>query len=145
MWVGGGLVVALLLLAAAAGAPAQPAIHEQGGGSASVDAMPAGPSVAVRLEEIRRRIQAALLYPRSARRQGLEGVAWVRFEIDREGTALGIELARSSGHALLDRAARRSVQRAGKLPWVYGRIEVPVRFSLERHGGLRSGSAGGPG
>ena len=139
------VVLAALLLGAATGAFAEGAIRVGADGAASVDALPAGPSVEVRLEEIRRRIQAALVYPRSARRLGYEGVAWVRFEIDREGAAQGVELSRSSGHAQLDRAARRSVQRAGKLPWIYGRIEIPVRFSLERHGGLRRGSDEGPG
>jgi protein TonB len=95
-----------------------------------VDAEPHGPSVEERLEEIRRRLQAALVYPPIARRLGLEGVAWVRFEVGRGGAAQGVALARSSGHAVLDRAARRTVDRAGPLPWVYGRIEVPIRFSL---------------
>jgi protein TonB len=92
--------------------------------------MPHGPTVAQRLEEIRRRLQAALYYPPIARRQGVEGVAWVRFEIGRDGAPHDVALARSSGHPVLDRAARRTVDRVGRLPWVYGRIEVPIRFSL---------------
>jgi TonB family protein len=95
-----------------------------------VDVLPHGPTVDERLEEIRRRLQAALYYPPIARQLGLEGVAWVRFEIDHEGTAHDVSVARSSGHAVLDRAARATVDRAGRLPWVYGRIEVPIRFSL---------------
>jgi TonB family protein len=95
-----------------------------------VDALPHGPTVDERLEEIRRRLQAALYYPPIARQLGLEGVAWVRFEIDREGTAHDVAVARSSGQPVLDRAARATVDRAGRLPWVYGRIEVPIRFSL---------------
>ncbi|MCL4686755.1 TonB family protein [Myxococcota bacterium] len=95
------------------------------------DALPGGPTVDARLEEIRRRLQAALVYPPIARRIGLEGTAWLRFEIDREGAAHDVAVARSSGHAVLDRAARQTVGRAGRLPWVYGRIEVPIRFSLD--------------
>ena len=98
------------------------------------DALPAGPGVEERLEEIRRLLQAALYYPPIARQIGLEGVAWVRFEIDRAGAAFDVDVARSSGHEILDRAARRTVDRAGRLPWVYGRIEVPIRFSLETPG-----------
>ena len=95
------------------------------------DALPGLPTVDARLEEIRRRLQAALVYPPIARRIGLEGTAWLRFEIDREGAARDVAVARSSGHAVLDRAARQTVDRAGRLPWVYGRIEVPIRFSLD--------------
>jgi hypothetical protein len=33
---------------------------------------------------------------------------------------------------VLDAAARKTVEAAGKLPWVHGRIEVPIRFSLRQ-------------
>jgi protein TonB len=130
-----GAALAALAVAAAAGAAAAGAPSAQLAAAAAdrarfIDAEPRGPSVEERLEEIRRRIQAALYYPPIARRQGLEGVAWVQFEIDRGGTPHDVALARSSGHPVLDRAARRTVDRAGRLPWVYGRIEVPIRFSL---------------
>lgn len=95
------------------------------------DAQPSGPSVDERLDEIRRRLAAALEYPPIARRLELEGTAWLRFEIDRQGVAHDVEVSRSSGHDVLDRAALRSVERAGPLPWVYGRIEVPIRFALD--------------
>ncbi|MEB2344195.1 MAG: energy transducer TonB [Deltaproteobacteria bacterium] len=101
------------------------------GGPRFQDAQPAGPSVEERLEEIRRRLAAVLEYPPIARRLELEGTAWLRFEVDRAGVAHAVELARSSGHDVLDRAALRTVGRAGPLPWVYGRIEVPVRFALD--------------
>jgi outer membrane biosynthesis protein TonB len=32
---------------------------------------------------------------------------------------------------VLDRAALRVAARAGPLPWVYGTIEVPIRFALD--------------
>jgi protein TonB len=97
-----------------------------------VDAAPPGRSVAERLAEIRRRIQAALVYPRLARQQQLEGEALVRFDIDPDGTPREVELFRSSGMPSLDRAARSAVEHAAPLPWVYGRLEVPVRFELDR-------------
>jgi chorismate mutase len=108
----------------------RPDAGEGGERARFLDAMPEGPGVAERLEEIRRALQAAVDYPPIARLRGLEGVAWVRFEIDREGAARDVVLTRSSGHAVLDQAAQRTVGRAGKLPWVHGRIEVPIRFSL---------------
>jgi TonB family protein len=96
-----------------------------------VDAIPRGPSVATRLTEIRRRIQAAVVYPPLARRQQFEGVTLVRFEIEPDGTPQGVVVHRSSGRPSLDRAATGAVERAAPLPWVYGRLEVPVRFALE--------------
>jgi cyclohexadienyl dehydratase len=95
------------------------------------DVSPGGPSVAERLDEIRLRLQAAVAYPPIARRLALEGTAWLRFEIDRTGAPRAAEVSRSSGHAVLDRAALRALADAGPLPWVYGRIEVPVRFALD--------------
>lgn len=125
--------IALAALAAAGIAPAPPAVRAEQAGAPPLlqDAQPSGPSVEERLDEIRRRLQDALDYPPIARRLELEGTAWLRFEIDRRGAPHGVEVVRSSGHDVLDRAARRTVDRAGPLPWVYGRIEVPVRFSLE--------------
>lgn len=96
-----------------------------------MDAMPRGPSVDERLAEIRRRIQAAVVYPPAARARRLEGVATVGFRIDpTSGLAQGIRVVGSSGHPSLDRAATQSVVRAGALPWVYGDLSVPVRFQL---------------
>lgn len=96
-----------------------------------VDALPSAPSVDSRLEIIRKRIQAALVYPPLARRHGQAGEVRVRFQISAEGRAQGIETHASSGMWLLDRAAERSVQAAAPLPYVWGRLEVPVRFDLD--------------
>jgi TonB family protein len=136
------LALGLALLAAPAPAPraaeAEPAAAVEIGAVAAeprvedVDAVPRGPSLDERLAEIRRRIQEAVEYPPLARRRRLEGVARVGFEIDpQERRALGVALVASSGHPLLDRAAERSVARAAALPWVHGRLEVPVRFALD--------------
>jgi len=96
-----------------------------------VDAVPAGPSVSARLAKIRGRIQAALVYPRLARRQGVEGEALLRFEVGRDGAAQAVEIFTTSGKPSLDRAALHAVYSAAPLPWVYGRLEVPVHFALE--------------
>ena len=93
---------------------------------------PQGPTARERVAEIHRRIQQVVIYPDLARRNGITGVSRVRFEVGREGRARNIELADSSGFGLLDRAARAAVMQVQGLPWVYGRLEVPVRFSLER-------------
>ncbi len=96
-----------------------------------IDAVPRGPSVEDRLAEIRRRIQQALVYPASARQRGLTGVSELEFVIGVGGLAEDVRLVDSSGHPILDEAAQRSLQAAGVLPRVYGRLRVPVRFDLE--------------
>jgi protein TonB len=124
------VVVTALLLATPA-----PAIEEIAAADTAevrfVDAAPRGPGVEARLAEIRRRIQAGLVYPPLARRQRIEGVTLVRFAIETDGAPRDVEVHRSSGVPSLDRAARRAVAGARPLPWVYGRLEVPVRFELE--------------
>jgi TonB family protein len=95
-----------------------------------IDAVPRGPTLKERLAEIRRRIQQALVYPPSARQRGLAGVSELEFVIGVDGLAEDITLVGSSGHGILDRAAQRSVEAAGVLPRVYGRLRVPVRFDL---------------
>jgi len=125
----GAALVAIVALAAwglGEEARAQPA-----GPHAPVDAAPSGPSLDARLAEIQRLIQQALVYPPIERKRGAAGEALVAFHIDGAGRAASIELARSTGYPLLDRAALRAVAAAGPLPYVYGRLEVPVRFQLD--------------
>lgn len=76
-------------------------------------------------------------YPRSARMRHEEGVAHVRFRIDRNGVVLGYELVSSSGHASLDAATLELIQRASPLPQppqeIPGAVQelvVPVDYSL---------------
>jgi len=83
-----------------------------------------------RLGEIHRRVQAAARYPLEARMQAESGEAWVAFMITPDGMPLGVTTSRSSGSPVLDRAAEEAVRRAGRLPLVYGRVRVPVRFEL---------------
>jgi TonB family protein len=116
--------LAALLLAHALPAPAAPPEEP-------VDALPLAPSPSQRLDEIRRRVQAAVVYPKRARELGLEGTARIQFEIGADGLARGVATVQSSGHALLDRAAERGALDAGRLPALYGRIRIPVRFELQ--------------
>jgi TonB family protein len=96
--------------------------------------MPGGVPYEVRVAEIRRRIQEALVYPPLARLRQVEGESTVAFEIAASGNAAGVEVVRSSGSSLLDRAAARAVHDAAPLPPVMGRLRVPVRFALEERG-----------
>ncbi len=47
------------------------------------------------------------------------------------GGAREVRVHRTSGLPSLDRAALRAVEAAAPLPWVYGVLEVPVRFELD--------------
>jgi protein TonB len=118
---------AVALLASALAARAEPAGSARG---AAEDAVPLGPRVDERLARIRERIQAAVVYPPLARLRRLEGVAQVRFAIAVDGSPQQLSVEGSTGHAILDRAALAAVRAAAPLPWVYGLLEVPVRFEL---------------
>lgn len=82
-------------------------------------------------------------YPRAARRAGLEGIAQVRFVIDRSGTLRERELVASSGHAVLDRAALELLERAAPYPRLPGRIAVElIELTLPVEYRLRDASRG---
>jgi periplasmic protein TonB len=116
--------------AARAGAPEEARAEVGVARVAYEDAAPRGPGVEERLAQIRQRIQAALVYPPLARLHRLEGEARVQFAIAPDGRPAELAVAGSAGHAILDRAALAAVEGAAPLPWVYGRLEVPVRFEL---------------
>lgn len=74
-------------------------------------------------------------YPTEARSRRLEGVALVRFTMNRQGRVQSVTLAQSSGHAVLDREALGLLQRAQPLPpppaEIVGEtltLTVPVEF-----------------
>lgn len=78
---------------------------------------------------------AALLreevYPRAAIDAGLEGRAVLLLTLDATGRVMAVELAASSGHALLDDAALRAATRIGGLPEGRRQVLLPVDFRLE--------------
>lgn len=123
------LLVLPLLLSVQAGAQEPlPAVAAKP--PAYTDAVPRSPSVNQRLAEIARRVQAVSQYPALARERGVAGVSQVSFAVGSGGVPEQVETAATSGHLVLDRAARRAVEDAAPLPFVYGRITVPVEFSL---------------
>ncbi len=76
-------------------------------------------------------------YPSASRRDSEEGVAYLRFTMDRSGTVLVKRLDRSSGHTALDQETLALVERAQPLPppppeMTNERFEfvVPVQFQL---------------
>lgn len=82
-------------------------------------------------------------YPGDARQRKRAGVAWVRFQVDRDGKLLASELVTSSGTVLLDREALQVLERAQPLPAPpvtllrQGTVTVtlPVSFRLDDDGG----------
>ncbi len=76
-------------------------------------------------------------YPRQAERQRQQGVAYVRFSVDRQGNVTHPRIGRSSGHPLLDEETLATVRRASPVPPppadVKGdpvEVMVPVSFFL---------------
>jgi protein TonB len=78
----------------------------------------------------------APVYPDEARRMRQEGVVMLEVLVSSGGSAEEVTVIRSSGYALLDRAAAEAVRqwtfqpaRTAGLP-VACRVQIPVRFSL---------------
>lgn len=83
------------------------------------------------------RLQRSKRYPEMARSRGEEGVALVRFTLDRDGNVLSAAIVRSTHSSLLDEEAVMLVRRAAPLPPVPAELAgatvtltVPVTFSL---------------
>lgn len=76
-------------------------------------------------------------YPDSARRQGIEGEALLRFQVLTDGHVASVTVSRSAGHADLDRAAVDAVRAWRFEPARRGEekvavwVTLPVRFQLQ--------------
>ncbi|MEW6514391.1 MAG: TonB family protein [Pseudomonadota bacterium] len=70
-------------------------------------------------------------YPREAIERGWEGRVVLLLAIDAAGRVTGIEVASSSGHAILDDAALRAATRITALPGGRRQVLLPVEFRLE--------------
>lgn len=75
-------------------------------------------------------------YPDIARREGKEGRVLLRVLVDEEGRTKAIEINKSSGHDMLDRAAAAAIKkwrfvpaRAGTKP-IETWVKVPIEFQL---------------
>lgn len=89
------------------------------------------------LREVRRLLEKHKTYPWMARRQHREGVVVLKFTIGRDGEIAHRQIARSSGHEVLDDAAQETLLKVGRfppLPPALGRshlnIQVPLAFRL---------------
>lgn len=78
-------------------------------------------------------------YPTTARRKGLQGEAVLRVLVNASGQPERIEIMRSSGHRLLDRAALAAVRDWRFRPAtdvgapIASWVEIPITFRLEAH------------
>lgn len=86
---------------------------------------------------IRSQIARAKNYPSSAREEGLEGKAFLAFKLRKDGRAFDISVVRSSGHAILDKAAEKAIKDASpfpKIPDLLDRkvalLKIPITFIL---------------
>jgi protein TonB len=83
------------------------------------------------------RLNPAPAYPAAAKRKGIQGLVLLRVEVDEGGEPLKVEVAETSGHALLDAAALDAVRRWRFEPArrsgqpVKGHAQVPIRFKIE--------------
>jgi protein TonB len=84
---------------------------------------------------LRARAQAALskqlFYPEEAISKGWEGDVMLLLTLSAQGEVIGVELARSSGHTILDNAARTAAGKLGKLRSGSGQLLLPVEFRLD--------------
>lgn len=70
-------------------------------------------------------------YPRQAIERGWEGRVVLLLALDAAGRVTAIEVASSSGHAILDDAALRAATRITVLPGGRRQVLLPVEFRIE--------------
>lgn len=79
-------------------------------------------------------------YPLAARRLGIEGKVVLLVEILESGNVASVQVARGSGHGMLDQSALQAVERWRFVPARRGgeavgaSVEVPISFRLEDSG-----------
>jgi protein TonB len=112
-----------------------------GGGVGAGQGTGAGSGSALQgyLGNVRQLLERQKKYPWMARRRHLQGVVIIMFTIAAGGQIESSRIRRSSGHDLLDKAARETLHRVGRfppLPAVLNRrkltIEVPLAFRLRQ-------------
>lgn len=107
--------------------------------ASQTDAEPATPRPAALPRRLQgsalRHAQAALskhlFYPPEAVTRGLEGEVVLLLTLTESGQLASAEIARSSGHALLDQAALEAARSIGALPGSPRQTLFPVNFRLQ--------------
>ncbi len=84
------------------------------GALAAVDAMAYAQQLGIFNNDIIRRVYAEIRYPRSAIRRSLQGNLELDVTLDRSGSLIKVEVAQSSGYAMLDKSALSAAEKAFK-------------------------------
>jgi protein TonB len=86
---------------------------------------------------VTRAIHRKYQYPARADRMGLEGRVLIEIIVDGGGAIVGTQVVQSSGHAILDQAALRSIRSVGKMPsppsalgWTRRSLRIPFVYQL---------------
>jgi protein TonB len=89
-------------------------------------------------QEVGRRVNGKVDYPRLAQQKGWEGTARIRVEIGRDGKVRAVALSQSSGYELLDVKALEIVKRVRVPPvpsQLIGRefsVDFPIAFKIPK-------------
>lgn len=83
------------------------------------------------VRRVQEQLMRRLLYPPEAVAQGLEGEVIVLLRLDKSGHVLDVSISRSSGHALLDDAAKRALVTLGRQRGDARELLIPVVFALD--------------
>ena len=81
---------------------------------------------------IKEKIQKKIVYPRIARRRGLQGKTVISFVICADGSVRDLKVVESSGYAVLDKSAIKTVKMAAPFPKppVSAELVIPITFRL---------------
>ncbi|NOY17559.1 MAG: energy transducer TonB [Gammaproteobacteria bacterium] len=66
-------------------------------------------------QRLKQAIRARFTYPRIARRMGWEGLVGISLHIEDDGSLNQVQIARSSGHKILDENARKTIEGIGRI------------------------------
>lgn len=108
-------------------------------GTGPVAAVPNQPALTPAIEEAQPEYSQnpPISYPNRARRKGYEGTVLLEVLVNRNGTVDDLRILASSGYAILDSSAVKSVKTWSFKPAKKGKntvamwVQVPVRFKLE--------------
>lgn len=118
--------------------PSAPAAPASSAGTADPSSTAAGADSRSWKGELSAWLQAHKSYPAPARERGEEGTVSVTFVVARDGRVLNVVADRSSGFAVLDRAATAMLRDArlppfsAAMPQAQMTVSVALRYTLER-------------
>ncbi|HRD87637.1 MAG: energy transducer TonB [Candidatus Accumulibacter sp.] len=84
------------------------------------------------IEAAQRKLSQHLYYPPEAVARGIEGEVRLLLRLADDGSIVDVQLAASSGHAILDQAAVKAAYAMGRANWAQSReLILPVIFRLQ--------------